>query len=263
MHEISNFGLSIVDDAAEGSAFAIEKETADNEAPNWLVRQSVDNSKSIANFAIKNDELVFKWLPGQSRTTVAALRNSVLRIQANGYDRFVSLREPIVVERYTIDLLKSIDRAICECDDLPEPATMRLDILDVAVAGNFRVDRDGTLGMKLGDDTKIHFNGIEELSIRVAFPKSASGNQLAVEFKPRYHLPSRPKEELEFKGLPLKLKNLRKIAAEKKDDAKLQADLQALERVNKLAEALHEKATVKYRFYSVTGGHIIVLAGTP
>ena len=160
----------------------------------------------------------------------------------------------------TFDLNKIIDRVVFDCEDLPDPEKLRVDILELANCPPFKIEGDGLLGLKLGSETIVKYGDEGRVATKIKFINFK--DQPTLEFETRYKLPSVLEDSMDIRRGNRRLANLRKSAALRKDPA-MQRDVEALERIANIAVQLHEQVKTRYRFYFVVGGHEVLLGEAP
>jgi hypothetical protein len=256
LEQLNNFELALVDEpGAKGAEISLER-VLQNAPWTWIVRTIGDGATEVASFTIKNNDLQFTWSDVPDTVGVSALRNSVLKMRANGHEHFLALRTPSVVKPHIFDLNKVVDRITCDCEHVPDATRLRVDILGLQNCPAHEIQGNGLLGLKLNTETILKYRSPSGAATKIKFVSVK--DRPTIEFESRYQLPSGAQDSMEIRRGNRKLNILRRA-----NDPKQKADLLALERIAQLARQLHENASVRYRFYSVVGGREVVIAETP
>ena len=251
LEQLDNFELVLVD-VDQLSLTRLPQDTAPR---TWAVS---DGGSTIATFSIVNNSLQFTWSAAPNRVAISALRNAILKIHANQFDHFVTLRAPTVVEPLATDLNNATDRVVCTCDDLPDTNKLRVDILGFDSCPRYSCQGPAQ-GLKLGDATTLLYTDAPGATTKVTF--ATFSNLPAIELETRYVLPSGAQGTMKIGRGNETLRELRRVARVQRNDA-AKKDLVALERIAKLANQLHEKMKMRFRFYCIVDEHEIELATT-
>ncbi len=180
-----------------------------------LLMKSVDEeSQRIAGITIRDNKLVFRWLPEAEDDGVSAVRNGLIRIDHPTGTSFVALRKPKTVKRNSLEFKKPVTRILCECDDPPPPEKVVLSLVADSTLPEFTTSGSRLSSMRQGDECIMWYkydirddNVVYEQLLRRIGPDlyirevidfglgtkvilRKRGNLLSAELYSRYRLPS-------------------------------------------------------------------------
>ncbi|MBA3481846.1 MAG: hypothetical protein H0T51_08535 [Pirellulales bacterium] len=166
------------------------------------------NGKTVAGLRIGDALVEFKWVKGAPSQSVAAVRNSVLKLTSADKTHHIALRSPVKAKAPVIELAQSSFRIYAKCDAPPHHSLVRF-TFGLADQLPVKVLEGKTEGMKSGDEVLLQYDTSGDAATKVSV--RPAGVVLCADFATQYLLPSGDVEPLTISRGNRKLKQLNSL----------------------------------------------------
>ncbi len=225
--------------AASGSKrFKMENANGGVDTRSWEIRLHDSTSSDgilVARLAIKDKKLTFQWQPAAGDQTAAGcLANCALRLSAESETHELTLRAPIQVTPFTVDLDRQMPKANVKLSDLPDGKHIKVEITTLKGFPNTSFDPSASMDATKGTAWLLLGKTGAERPLRFRF-NSALKRTLVVTVAPYLQFSGQPAPPPERYVHSQVLRQVAKLAQEQ------QAIFQAIEHLKKLKDKTRNK----------------------
>ncbi len=171
-----------------------------------------ETSEPIAGLTIRDGKLIFRWLTDAPDGGIAAVHNSILRIERPAGTETLAMRMPVFVDPIKLDFKKPVLRVTCGCDHPPPFDSIRLTILAGHDFPAFKTTGDNLSSMKVRSETIAMFNMPSSAEgVGIKFTMRKRGRTVGIDLHTRYRLPSNYEGSLTFSNGSKKRKEIENL----------------------------------------------------
>ncbi|MEN6452369.1 MAG: protein kinase [Thermoguttaceae bacterium] len=270
-------------------AFLLEPDARDLQTTAWRVRERTEGE--LAGLAVQHDiarlrldgpSLTFTWLREASKAAPGRLANCGLLLSVGAAERFVALGRPQTVSPLVLTPDHPVTRVTIKRSDLPDPATLRLQLVGFGAALPHSTMPSDTAAFKKKIEVTLDDPKLPRVVLQIRFePKPQS---VQVECSMLCQLPGQPRlrplrvKEIErqaaqadfafrqasaaWAAIPATSQDARRLEAKEnlKEVSATKAQLDALTR---LCATMGKNGTVHFRLFARYGKRQVTLASTP
>lgn len=169
----------------------------------------VHDKKTVAGLRIGDGLIEFRWMKDVAPDSMAAVRNSILKLEAADDEHCIALRSPVKIKAPVLELASSRFRIYGKCEAPPPPGDVRfMFTISAQLPVKERVGCD-IEAMKAGDEVVLTYNFPGDAASKVSV--IPSGKVLSAEVATQYVLPSGDVEPLTISRGNRKLKELERL----------------------------------------------------
>ncbi|MGI9427869.1 MAG: hypothetical protein ACR2NM_04380, partial [Bythopirellula sp.] len=190
----------------------------------WQVDSS-NESTAVAELAVREGDLVFRWLASVPHAAESAIRNSIVRIESGEFQHVVALRHPETAKPLEIDLHEPLQRITSKCEFLPAVADVYFALSGVADLPAASIQGADLSRMQIRDQTTLEYSDAKGAATRLTVKKR--GNLIAVEVESRFLLPSGEKQSMTIERGNKRLNELVALHQEAQDAAEILTNLRS------------------------------------